>query len=277
MEDPETRKLKGFGFTDLESLEATIRALRLLNGLEIGGKQLIVKIDEGEFFFFNIQGIEGKINTKTQILNFIAIDSIDDIQIRKELAKIINDNSLFKSPHVKHINTNHLERKIYLSPNTMKKSKDKNKTESSYSYKNNLEIFSNSKIDQDYNLECQEWERYENERRRWKQNNNTRNIELKKEREKNIKKDYEHSSSDEHLDLWGRKMLRYSERSHLRRRIRCQEENDDDLNRSNEEKEITSRTKVMISCTEPTQARKNSIEDKNNSNSFLTKKIWNYK
>jgi len=44
--DPTTGQLKGFAFCDFKSPEGVLRALRLLNGLEIDGHNLLLKVDE---------------------------------------------------------------------------------------------------------------------------------------------------------------------------------------------------------------------------------------
>lgn len=53
MQDPETKKLKGFGFAEFEDAEGTMRCLRVLNGLEVEGSPLLVKVDEATQAFLD--------------------------------------------------------------------------------------------------------------------------------------------------------------------------------------------------------------------------------
>lgn len=42
-EDPETKQPKGFGFCEFEDAEGVLRAMRLLNDLELDGQELLLK------------------------------------------------------------------------------------------------------------------------------------------------------------------------------------------------------------------------------------------
>eukprot|EP01117_Protostelium_nocturnum_P000979 TRINITY_DN112_c3_g1_i1.p1 TRINITY_DN112_c3_g1~~TRINITY_DN112_c3_g1_i1.p1 ORF type:complete len:635 (+),score=289.52 TRINITY_DN112_c3_g1_i1:1992-3896(+) len=44
--DPKTGKMKGFGFCEFVNAEGAMTALRILNGLNVGGQALLVKVDE---------------------------------------------------------------------------------------------------------------------------------------------------------------------------------------------------------------------------------------
>lgn len=53
MLDPDTRKSKGFGFCEFVGAEGVLAALKLLNGLEVDGQALLLKVNEATQEYLN--------------------------------------------------------------------------------------------------------------------------------------------------------------------------------------------------------------------------------
>jgi len=81
------------------------------------------------------------------------------------------------------------------------------------------------KDNRDYKFRRDEWENYENDRRRWRVYKKFEEKEKIKEREKNTQMD--NVESDEEHEPWQRKMLRFSGRFDSRRRVSLNEEKND--------------------------------------------------
>lgn len=303
MIDLDTKISKGFGFVDFESPDGVLRSLRLIDGLEVDGLRLIVKVNQATQTFLKSY-TEKKLlqhhrapcelksdcsresHTKTQktstsdmhcptINDEVTVEDHskrdesyhrEDADVLKRINELLtersnmrgqNESSTTKNTtdeHNKiHAKSHHIQKqKVNNDSNTIKtqpldsccsSSTGKHTTPSERHHSPLFSKRMHSDIEEDereYILRSREWERYEDDRRRWENRDNLKLRELKAEREKAIQQDAESADSDEEREPWQRKAIRTHHSSKLRHVARDREEEDDDADRQREREERSS-------------------------------------